>query len=531
MNASSGTPTLISLVNCDIRNGERTLVPSFSWNLRAGEHWLVTGQAASAKSQFGAALTGALDIVPGEGGRYSNMIGGKTALVSFETAAALMAEERALDDSDFVEGGIDDGRTPRILVAKALAGATNRFDQGAAISETPDIDHHPAVVDCRLASFLDRGLKYLSTGEIRRTVLCLALVSNPDLLVIDEPFEGLDAESRVILSDMIRGLLSSDGMTLVVIMARPTSMPDGINRILEFDGSAVSYSGPRDGFRPGCAGLTAVRQAGQAAFHEALSHEVDEAEHRSTDRPIGERPNEACQISNRILVEMRDVFVEWSGRRVLDGLSWSLREGEHWLIQGPNGSGKTTFLELITGDNMQVYRNDVRLFGSRRGSGETIWEIKEKMGIVSYRLHLEYRMVGDLDVEGVVISGLHDSIGLYQARTELERQTAERWLALAGLSGRGAERFSDLSYGEQRALLIVRAAIKRPPILIMDEPCQGLDTEQRDRVLDLLQTIAEKGVSTILHVTHDPEEILPCERRKLELLPGQNPMYRITTIV
>ncbi len=525
MNASSGTPTLISLLNCEIRNGERTLVPAFSWNLQRGEHWLVTGQAASAKSHFGAALTGALDIVPAEGGRYSNMIGGKTALVSFETAAALIAEERALDDSDFVEGGVDAGRTPRILIARALAGATDRKDQGAALSESVDVDHHPAVVNCRLASFLDRGLKYLSTGEIRRTVLCLALVSNPDLLVIDEPFEGLDTESRGILSDMIRGLLSSEGTTLVIIMARPTSMPDGINRILEFDGSTISYGGPRDGYRPDGKGGEAAKKAGQTAYREALSREVAEGDNTGADTP-----DNRGRESGEILVEMRDVFVEWSGRRVLDGLSWTLREGEHWLIQGPNGSGKTTFLELITGDNMQVYRNDVSLFGARRGSGETIWEIKEKMGIVSYRLHLEYRMVGDLDVEGVVISGLHDSIGLYQPRTELERQTAERWLALAGLSGRGAERFSDLSYGEQRALLIVRAAVKRPPILIMDEPCQGLDAEQRDRVLDLLQTIAEKGVSTILHVTHDPEEILPCERHKLELLPGQNPMYRITTV-
>ena len=530
MNASSGTPTLISLLNCEIRNGERTLVPAFSWNLQRGEHWLVTGQAASAKSHFGAALTGALDIVPAEGGRYSNMIGGKTALVSFETAAALIAEERALDDSDFVEGGVDAGRTPRILIARALAGATDRKDQGAALSESVDVDHHPAVVNCRLASFLDRGLKYLSTGEIRRTVLCLALVSNPDLLVIDEPFEGLDTESRAILSGLIRHLLSADGMTLVVIMARPTSMPSSINRILEFDGSAVSYCGPRDGYRVGGAAGGPLNTEAQAAFLEALSREVDEAGLATTDRPTANRPGEPKIPSGKILVEMQDVFVEWSDRRVLDGLSWTLREGEHWLIQGPNGSGKTTFLELITGDNMQVYRNDVRLFGSRRGSGETIWEIKEKMGIVSYRLHLEYRMVGDLDVEGVVISGLHDSIGLYEARTELERQTAERWLALAGLSGRGAERFSDLSYGEQRALLIIRAAVKRPPILIMDEPCQGLDQDQRDRVLDLLQTIAEKGVSTILHVTHDPEEILPCEKHKLELLPGQKPMYRITTV-
>jgi molybdate transport system ATP-binding protein len=224
---------------------------------------------------------------------------------------------------------------------------------------------------------------------------------------------------------------------------------------------------------------------------------------------------------------MNNVTVAWSDHVVLDRLSWTLHAGEHWLIRGPNGSGKTTLLELITGDNPQVFNNDVRLFGLRRGSGETIWELKEKMGIVTYRLHTEYRSLGDLPLTTVLVSGLHDSIGMYEQSGEEELSLAEKWLALVGFAGRGKVLFRDLSYGEQRAILIARGAIKQPPILILDEPCHGLDPFHRERILSLLQKIAEHGDSTILHVTHDETEVLPCEKHILELRPGQNPMYAL----
>ena len=194
-----------------------------------------------------------------------------------------------------------------------------------------------------------------------------------------------------------------------------------------------------------------------------------------------------------------------------------VRAGEHWLVRGPNGSGKTTLLELITGDNMQVFCNNVSIFGRRRGTGETIWELKEKMGIVSYRLHLEYRMVGGTDIEAVLLSGFHDSIGLYQQRSQVEQMAVERWLEIGGFQGRGHEAFSSLSYGEQRAILILRAAVKCPPLLILDEPCHGLDGNQRSRILHLLETIAATGTTTLLHVTHDVTEVLTCEQHILEL--------------
>ena len=224
---------------------------------------------------------------------------------------------------------------------------------------------------------------------------------------------------------------------------------------------------------------------------------------------------------------MNSVNVGWDEHQVLKNFNWSVLPGEHWFIRGPNGSGKTTLLELITGDNKQVFCNDVWLFGNKRGSGESIWDIKKNLGIVSYRLHVEYRMVGGTELESVIISGFHDSIGLYEKKTDTEISAAKKWLKLAGFEGREHESFGNLSYGEQRAILIIRAAVKSPKIMILDEPCHGLDEQYRQKILDLLEKVAESGTTTLLHVTHDPAEVLAAEKHILELCPAEDPMYKI----
>ena len=224
---------------------------------------------------------------------------------------------------------------------------------------------------------------------------------------------------------------------------------------------------------------------------------------------------------------MKNVNVGWGDNRVLKNINWKLFEGNHWLIRGPNGSGKTTFLELITGDNQQVYSNEIYMFGKKRGSGESIWDIKKNLGIVSYRMHVEYRMLGGTSLQNVIISGLRDSIGLYGKASDLEISTAKKWLALAKLQDRADENFGNLSYGEQRAVLILRAVVKSPKILILDEPCHGLDENYRFKILELLELIAEQKTTTLLHVTHDPSEMLKCEKHILELHPEAEPMYKI----
>ena len=539
MGADMGAAHLITVRNCNIRGSGGVRVKRVDWQMDSGEAWLVTGPNGGGKADFVRALAGELSFRENEAGGsakekplYESSFGGSVAIVSLEAAAALIEEERARDESEILNRE-DEGRTGRQYICEVLGGSSRKNAPLPPIAAR--LEAMPQVKLCGVEKILDRGLRYMSTGEIRRTLLCRALLSGCRLLVLSDPFAGLDAQSRQILREFFGTVLGrqrssaedSSFPRIILRMERYCEIPEGINRVLEFSGGAVSFSVSRDDYER----LLARRQEERAASRNAAREDFLAALRRirSESGVLTDSINSAPVPDS--LIEFHGVNVGWGEHRVLVDLDWEVRRGEHWLIRGPNGSGKTTILELISGDNMQVFREDIRLFGKRRGTGETIWDIKRQLGIVSYRLHVEYRMVGGTDLRSVIISGFHDSIGLYEPATDFERAVAEAWLRLAGFAGRGEESFASLSYGEQRAILIVRAAVKSPRVLILDEPCHGLDEDYRSKILDLLETVASTGTTTLLHVTHDPSEALACERHILELRPGEEPMYRIIEAV
>ena len=518
-NPESSGKSLIKINNCRIENTRLTLLQNISWEMKSGQVWLITGPNGSGKADFLNALSGSLKITPNDKGLFSDIFYDSTETVSLERAARLIQEERENDESDYIEGGVDIGRTGRLFISQALT------DSDSTVAA--NLENDPSIKLCGIEGLLDRGIKYLSTGEIRRTLLARTLLSRKKLLILSDPFAGLDAQSRSILLDFFNSIAkrqlteksgdeTSSFPHIILGMERWHEIPDAVTHVLEFHNKEISYCGERAGYEA----LLKERLAQKAAREE---------ENRQTFKEGFEELNSSGsrQAADDILVEMHNVNVGWDDHRVLRDLSWTLRRNEHWLIRGPNGSGKTTFLELITGDNMQVFSNDIRIFGNRRGSGETIWDIKKKLGIVSYRMHVEYRMLGGTSLLAVIISGFRDSIGLYEAASDLEISTAKKWLALGGFAGRESENFGNLSYGEQRAVLILRSAVKQPEILILDEPCHGLDEGYRSKILQLMELIGKGGSTTMLHVTHDPSEVLPCEKHILELHPDQDPMYKI----
>jgi molybdate transport system ATP-binding protein len=206
-----------------------------------------------------------------------------------------------------------------------------------------------------------------------------------------------------------------------------------------------------------------------------------------------------------VLLELRKVRVSYDGMPILNGITWEVRQGEHWALLGPNGAGKTTLLSLILADNPQAYANHVVLFGKRRGSGETIWDIKRRVGWVSPELHQHYpRRFSCLDV---VCSGYFDSVGLFRWVTPEQRRSAETLLRDLGMAEHAESPFGSISQGEQRMTLLGRALVKRPPLLVLDEPCQGLDEGHRRRFIDTVDTLGQRGESTIVYVTHDWGEL------------------------
>lgn len=491
----------ITIHQCAITKHNTVLVDPVSWTPTNRSSWLITGKA---KSLFGKALSGTLDFEPEKNGFYSNTYKDSTFFVSFEYAQRILEFERKNDDSDYTDGGIDIGRTPRKLISE-LSGHLL-------------LDKHPLVQNFGLLSILDQGIKYLSTGEIKKTLLCSAFLKKPELLILDDPFDGLDSGSSHFLHQQL--LTGKGSYTLILVMDAHKEIPPYIDTILQIDEQGITWSGTPENFkRAEQIGMSDSATGNAAITDAAFSPTFSKSRlHVSYD----------IQESSDTLVEFRNVTVSWSGRDVLKDITWTLKKGEHWQIRGPNGSGKTTFLELITGDNPQAYSNEVYLFGQKRGSGETLWDIRKKIGLVSWKLHSEFGYFGSMPVEHVLLSGLHDSIGLYTDTSDTEKELVKEWLSASRFPISGTDRFDSLTYGEQRAVLVLRAALKLPLILILDEPCHGVDLDQQQIILHMLETIAVQGYSTILHVTHNPEEVLTCEKWLLELIPGGNPMYRIT---
>lgn len=527
--------SLITLKNCRIENSKGTIIPQVNWEMKTGEAWLVIGPNGGGKADFMNAVSNYAGekFVPNQtalnDALFSSVFGNSVDIVSLERAAKLIQEERENDESEYVEGGVDIGRTGRIFLAEGLVENPKKNPEVPKLAK--EIEKYEAIKLCGIEKILDRGLKYMSTGEIRRTLLTRALISSKKLIVLSDPFAGLDVHSRSILLNFFDTIAKNQTSEnpeqkyphIILAMERWHEIPDSITHVLEFTDKKISFCGLRSDYEKiiNSENKAQEKQAQKTSFTSSLNETLKETQILQNQE---ESTNEKTP-----LVEMHNVNVGWGDNHVLRDLNWDLYQGEHWLIQGPNGSGKTTLLELITGNNMQVFSNDIKIFGNRRGSGETIWDIKKQLGIVSYRLHVEYRMVGGTSLQNVIISGFKDSIGLYETPTDVEIAAAKKWLKLGGFEGRESEAFGNLSYGEQRALLILRSAVKAPKILILDEPCHGLDETQRDRVLNLMDTIGNSGSTTILHVTHDPTECIACEKHILQLLPNENPMYKILT--
>lgn len=518
---------LINIKDCRVENNKSILLKSVFCEFNSNEAWVIVGPNGGGKAAFLNALVNqellAKNSVESElEFKYTN----STEIVSLERAAQIIQQERENDESEYVEGGVDIGRTGRIFISEVLLGKTNLVN---------NLENLPQIKLCGVEQILDRGLKYMSTGEIRRVLLSRALLSNKKQLILSDPFAGLDVDSRKILFSFFNNVVENqtneenDFPYLILSMERWHEIPENITHVLEFSNKEISFCGKRSDYEKKIKKVNKKDIENQIRKTEEFSNTLKETiqERKNLTKEKIDVNENKDETEKKLLIQMKNVNVSWGENHVIRNLSWTLYENEHWLIRGPNGSGKTTFLELITGDNKQVYCNDVWIFGIKRGSGESIWDIKKELGVVSYRMHVEYRMLGGTSLQNVIISGFRDSIGLYGLPTDVEIMAAKKWLNIGGFCGREYENFGDLSYGEQRMILIMRSVVKNPKILILDEPCHGLDENSRQKVLSLLEVIANQRITTILHVTHDVTEVMPFEKHILELKLNERSMYEI----
>jgi molybdate transport system ATP-binding protein len=337
----------------------------------------------------------------------------------------------------------------------------------------------------------DQSLKTMSSGEQKKALLSHLLKQEPDFLVLINPFDNLDVATQANLKERLCTISTS--RTLVQMVSRLDDILPVTTDFFKLNGSELEkYASPE-------------------AFWEANK--------RDTHQFTGAIPAPINPIKeeNDELVNFTNVSVSFDGRQVLKSINWSVKQGEFWQLIGPNGSGKTTILSMITGDSHKGYGQNLTLFGQKKGSGESVWDLKQKIGYFTPSVTDKFR--GYHSLENMIISGLHDSIGLYVLPTEVEKRLAGQWLKLLGLYDKRDTHFRELTRGEKRLVMTARAMVKHPPLLILDEPTAGLDDKSAALFVALVNKIAKESDSAILFVSHRKEPNLD-PQFIFELLPS-----------
>jgi molybdate transport system ATP-binding protein len=458
----------IGLNKACIRFNDSFSLIDIDWTLEPGQVWAIIGASGSGKSALTAALTGVGELTSGT----INGVVANAGVVSLESQAELIERERLRDDSDI----------------------TDEINQGTPVNEMLDeVSVDPDLLAkliklFRLESLLNRGFRKLSTGETRKILFTRALTSKPPMLILDGPFEGLDAQTVPLISEIL--LRFSAEIPMVLVINRFDELPDFVTHIAFMESGRMKFTAKTDD-------KLVMDQLSQLLHLKTSDLRIPKANPGDTPPDLNH---------DDPLVNIRNASIRYTDNLVFDHLDWRIEPGQHWQLTGPNGSGKTCLLNLITGDHPQCYNNDIFVCGYQRGNGESIWDIKQHIGYVSSALQWDYRV--SINCRNVIISGFYDSIGLYGKASDLQKEIAEQWLQVLGLQDRASQPFNQCSYGDQRLLLIARAMVKHPHLLILDEPCFGLDDINRQLVLALIEKVCAGTETTVIYVNHHAQDAI-----------------------
>jgi len=460
---------LLSLKNVSNRLWDKQILKDISWSTEFGQSWAILGPNGAGKSTLIKVVLGQIPYC-GTIKRHQEIEDfGKIAHVSLEQQKFLIAREEKKDRYE------------------EYSGNEEHFLTGQEVMD-PEGKHPESLLKIAeqlgLSPLLGNPLRYFSNGETRKTLIGKALLSEPKLLILDEPFEGLDTESVLWLKGALSNLIKN-GLSVWLVSHRFEELVPEITYVLCLKSGEIFAQGLRS----------------QVLIPEVMEGLYEKVDHKETNLKTNENSAEINETliqadffesvpekdRKHSFILMRNVNVHYGETVVLKNFYWSVEQGENWKIVGPNGSGKSTLLSLICGDNLQAYANEIYLFGRRRGTGESIWDIKQKIGFVSSEFQVRYRQ--PITALKVVLSGFFDSIGYYQPASVTQKEKAFSLMELLEITNLADLDFTLLSYGQQRLILIARAMIKSPPLLILDEPCQGLDRTNRNRVLELVDRL------------------------------------------
>jgi molybdate transport system ATP-binding protein len=477
--------SVLTLQGVTVQTGGVRLLEKLDWKIQRGEQWAIVGPSGAGKTVLAHTLMG-LHFASGQ-------IGTNGLRITMVEQQHRFRGRPGTTDLYYQQRFNSADAEATITVAEELAAA------GFTVaSEVAGESGNDWLDQLQVRALLTKPLIQLSNGENKRVQLAIALLEKPDLLIFDNPFLGLDVEGRGVLKGIIDGL-AAGGMTIILITGE-RDIPACITHVGRLERGQWSFAGPVTAFRPAEHRHVIRLDPSILTQMQGVNPNIEE-----TDPPV--------------VICMQDVTIRYGESTILDKINWEVRQGERWSVSGPNGAGKSTLLSLITADNPQAYANNIRLFGRRRGTGETIWEIKQKIGFVSPELHVYFDPAASCFE--VVASGLFDTIGLFRPLSSEQEETVVRWMKLLSLQDLRARRLPQLSAGQQRMILLARALIKNPPMLILDEPCQGLDDEQTEYFRELVSVLCETFEKTLIYVSHYRQELPRCIDRFLQLEGGR----------
>lgn len=473
----------IKIQGVSIELGGKRLLENISINIRDGEQWAISGPSGSGKSLLAKAIAGRIFFrgsiqFRDHNNQYCNpkielveqqhLFSNKSNVQQFYYQQRFNATEA--EDTETVEAVLN---SLGIGVDKEWI---NFFE---------------------LSALLGKPLIQLSNGENKRLQLAKAMMQSPELLILDNPFVGLDKTGRNSLQTAL-DKISVLG-TSILLIAAVDDLPKSISHVAIINHGRISACTSKTDL---CMPLTTDK-----TFESLPSPTTIQERFKVPDTAF------------TVAVKMNDVTIAYNGNQILSHINWTVKKGERWCVSGPNGSGKSTLLSLINADNPQAYANDISLFDQRRGTGESIWDIKKKIGYVSPELHLFFDR-GATGFEAIA-SGLFDTIGLFRKPSRSETETIEAWMNCMMISSIQEKRLHQMSLGEQRIVMLTRALVKSPPMLVLDEPCQGLDREQTVKFNQVIDLICQSSQTTLVYVSHYERDIPSCITHHYKLNAGK----------
>lgn len=482
------------------RIGRHALLKIDNFSIEHGQHWCIFGPNGAGKTLLANLLAGKRV----ESGTYVSYAEGfdfnsDIYTVSFEEQRRLWQRDMRLDISEFSVDLVDQGTVVEDLIRSSRS--TENQDEKLL----QELQRRLA-----LKSVFKQGIRFLSSGQTRKVLIARALYGHhpgrPKLVILDEPLESIDKDSRQQIAECIEHYLDDDCCSLHLCRRQQDMLPH-ITHMALMNDFTITKQGIYAELSQSKAfvGMVSTRPMAPLSIPGRLK----------VDEPSAKTHGDATQ-SPEVPIRLENVSASYGDHRVLANITWTMELHHQVLIEGPNGCGKSTLLSLIDGENHKGYGQDVFLFGQRKGSGESVWDVKAKFGVVSNELHNKY--VKGWRVLEVVVSGFFDSVGLYDESGSAERDLAKQWLTTLGIVALQQHYYHELSFGQQRLVLLARAMVKHPRVLILDEPCVGLDNYHRRLILQTLDIIVSQTNTQIIYVSHVLGEQPDCINQRLSFV-------------